>query len=303
MTQVLLKASAYVFIIALGYSLKRLGFFKPDDYKLIMKIALNITMPAAVITNFATFDFDVSLLFVTVLALLCNLVMWGLGYLFSIKKSRETRVLYTLNFPGYNIGSFTMPYVQGFLGALGVVVTCLFDAGNAIMCTGGSYALTSRTAGTDRPKLTDSLKKLFSTPFCTYVLMLTVAISGLTIPSWLLPITGTIGSANGFMAMLMVGTMFEFNPDKAFLKQALTILAVRYAMAAAFASLFYFVLPFSLEIRQVLAIISFAPCSAMSPAFTEKLRGNAALSSFTGSMSILLSVLIMTTLIAVMGLQ
>lgn len=44
MGEVLLKASAYVFVIALGYGLKKAGFFKPDDYKLIMKIALNITM-------------------------------------------------------------------------------------------------------------------------------------------------------------------------------------------------------------------------------------------------------------------
>ena len=47
------KASAYVFVIALGYALKKLHFFGPNDYKLIMKIVLNITTPAAVITNFA----------------------------------------------------------------------------------------------------------------------------------------------------------------------------------------------------------------------------------------------------------
>ena len=53
----------------------------------------------------------------------------------------------------------------------------------------------------------------------------------------------------------------------------------------------------------MLAIVAFAPCSAMSPAFTEKLGGDAALSSFTGSTSILLSILIMTTMIGAMGLQ
>ena len=105
------------------------------------------------------------------------------------------------------------------------------------------------------------------------------------------------------MAMLMVGTMFEFNPDKTFLKQAATILAVRYATGAAFAALFYCVLPFSLEVRQVLAIVCFAPNSAMSPAFTEKLGGNHELSSFVGSVSILISIVIMTTLIGVMGLR
>ena len=76
--------------------------------------------------------------------------------------------------------------------------------------------------------------------------------------------------------------MSEFNPDKSFLREAATILAVRYIAAALFALLFYFVLPFPLEIRQVLAIVAFAPGSAMSPAFTEKLKGNAALASVCG---------------------
>ena len=246
------------------------------------------------------------LLFAVLLALGSNVLLWGLGYLFSMKKGRDVRVLYTINFPGYNIGAFTMPFVQGFLGPVGVVTTCLFDAGNAIMCTGGSYALTSRAAGAEgaeKPTFKQSIKKLFTTPFCTSMLMLLMAIAGIAIPSWILPITNTIGSANGFMAMLMVGTMFEFNPDKSFLREAATILAVRYIAAALFASLFYFVLPFPLEIRQVLAIVAFAPGSAMSPAFTEKLKGNAALASFVGSVSILISVAVITCLLAAMGLN
>ena len=303
MGEVLLKASAYVFVIIAGYVLKKIGFFKPDDYKLIMKITLNITMPAAVITNFSSFAFDNSLLYIAVLSLVINLIMWGLGWVFSIGQQKETRVLYTLNFPGYNIGAFTMPYIQGFLGAAGVVCTCLFDAGNAIMCTGGSYALTSKVTGGQGQSLKETLKKLFSTPFCTYMLMLIMAITGIAIPKFLLPITTSIGNANGFMAMLMVGTMFEFNPDKTFLKQAATIILARYVMAAGFAALFYFVLPFSLEIRQALAIICFAPNSAMTPAFTEKLKGNAALSSFVGSVSIVISVVIITLLIGALGLN
>ena len=142
------------------------------------------------------------------------------------------------------------------------------------MCTGGSYALTSRFAGGDaRPTLRDSLKKLFSTPFCTYMLMLILAIAGISIPSFLQPITTTIGNANGFMAMLMVGTMFEFNPDRAFLRQAFTILLSRYVMAAAFSALFYFVLPFSLEVRQVLAIVAFCALLGHVPGLYRKARG------------------------------
>ena len=32
---------------------------------------------------------------------------------------------------------------KAFLGPFAVVATCMFDVGNSIMCTGGTYALTS----------------------------------------------------------------------------------------------------------------------------------------------------------------
>ena len=50
MEKVLTKALAFVAVIALGYFLKKRGFFKPHDYELIAKIVLNITLPCAVIT-------------------------------------------------------------------------------------------------------------------------------------------------------------------------------------------------------------------------------------------------------------
>ena len=48
-----------------------------------------------------------------------------------------------LNFSGYNIGAFTLPFIQNFLGSFGVIAICMFDVGNSISCTGGSYALTT----------------------------------------------------------------------------------------------------------------------------------------------------------------
>ena len=302
MGQILLSASAYALVIALGYALKRFKFAKPDDYRLIMKIVLNITMPCAVIVNFSQFDFTVSLLIATLLGFSCNLLLWLAGALLS-GRDVQKRVLYTLNFPGYNIGSFTMPYVQGFLGPVGVIVTCLFDAGNAIMCTGGSYALTSRFAhgASQGGGVLAVVKKLFSsTPFCTYLFMLLYSLLGFKVPDVVLPLARLVGNANGFLAMLMVGMMFEWSPEKAFLKESVKVLAVRFIAACAFACIFYFLLPLGPEIRKTLAIIVFAPCSAMSPAFTEKCEGNTALSSFTGSLSILISILCMTTLITVL---
>lgn len=304
MLSVLLKAFGFIFIIILGYMLKKLGFFESKDYRLISKIMMNITLPAAVVTAFANFERNNSLFFVVLLGLVCNIIMLLIGFLMSRKKDDSTKALYMLNFPGYNIGSFTMPYVQSFLGPFGVVVTCMFDTGNAIMCTGATYAATSSIVSSGgKISAKGILRKLVSSvPFDTYMLMLILSSLGLRLPVGVIAISSNIGAANGFLAMLMIGMMFEVNLEPSYIKQIIITLLTRYSTAAIFALLFYFGTPFSLEIRQVLAILVFAPISALSPVFTEKCKGNVALSSLIGSISILISIVIMTILLIIMNI-
>ena len=44
-----------------AYVLKRFGLFGPKDYKIITKLTLNVTLPAAILTSFAAFEADPSL--------------------------------------------------------------------------------------------------------------------------------------------------------------------------------------------------------------------------------------------------
>jgi predicted permease len=53
MAQILIKSASFIFLIALGYFLKRIGFFAPTDYKIAVKIVINIAMPYAVLVSFA----------------------------------------------------------------------------------------------------------------------------------------------------------------------------------------------------------------------------------------------------------
>lgn len=305
MFDVFIRAFAFVFIIALGYLLKRVGFFGPQDYQLIARITLNITLPAAVITSFAQFQPDSSLFLLVLLAFASNVVMYLTGYWLSRKRSPGMQAFYTLNLPGHNIGAFTLPFAQSFMGPFGVVATCMFDIGNSIMCTGGSYALTSGRLEGGKNGLRPGviLRRLASSiPFCTYMLMLILVMLGIHIPSAVEQITSVIASGNSFMAMLMIGTMFELKFEPGTLKDAVKVLSIRYGFAAALFFLFYFVLPLSLPLRQVLAIVVFAPCSAMAPAFTEKCSGSVQLASFVNSMTILGSTLIITALILILGI-
>ncbi|MCM8709853.1 AEC family transporter [Clostridium sp. SYSU_GA19001] len=301
---VLTKALAFILIIILGYLLKKIGFFEKKDYKIISKIMINITLPAAIITAYDNFKINNSLLFVVLLGFLFNVIMLSLGYFVSKNKEKSTRAYYMLNFPGYNIGSFTLPYVQSFLGSFGVIITCMFDTGNAIMCTGGSYAITSSVTGTEKGGgIKEIAKKLLSsTPFVVYMSLLLTTMLGIRIPKVIISITSVVGAANAFLAMLAIGMMFELNFEMKYFKHIAVTLLVRYIMAAVFSALIYFYMPFSKEIRQVLAIVLFAPIPSLSPVFTERCCGDGSVASVTNSISIVLSIAIITTVLMFMNI-
>ena len=143
MEHVLTTASSFLLLILFGFFLKRLGFFGPPDHQLLSKLVMNLTLPAAAIVNFATLELTPALLSLLGLGLGMNLLTALLGWGLACRGSSVQKSFALLNWSGYNMGAFAMPYLQGFLGAAGVGAACIFDVGNAIMCTGGTYALTA----------------------------------------------------------------------------------------------------------------------------------------------------------------
>ena len=303
MIEVLTKATVFIAIIVMGYLLKRKGIFKASDFRIISKIVLNITLPCAVISNFNNLKIDMSLLFLIFIGIICNLVTVGAGYLVALKKSDDEKAFNMINFSGYNIGCFAMPYVQNFLGPIGVVATCLFDAGNSLLCTGGTYSIASAVAKTDgKTTLSSFIKKVFSSiPLNTYIIMLIVSYFNFQIPKPIIMFTDTVGAGNGFLAMLMVGVGLGLNLKRSQIGKIVQTLSIRYGISIIMAFIFFIFLPFSLEVRQVLAIIVFAPVSAVSIAFTEKCNGDVGLASAINSSSIIFSIIVMTSMLLIMN--
>ncbi|MEG0752352.1 MAG: AEC family transporter [Angelakisella sp.] len=304
MTAVLIKAFSFILLIAAGQFLKRMGIFGPRDHQIVVKIVMNITLPAAVIASFSGVQITPQLLAVMLIGLGVNVLLVFFGWLYSRKGSAADKAFAMLNFSGYNIGAFAMPYLQSFLGPSGVVIACMFDSGNAMVCTGGSYALTSAvvSGGKGEPvTLKSILKKLFSsTAFDTYLAMLLLTVLGIQVHPVILSLLAPAGAANAGVAMLLIGLMLQWEHKPGYLRKAITTVLVRNLVAVVGGLLFFFCTPFPLEIRQVVVIILFAPISVVAAAFTEKCGGDAGLAGFTNSLSILVSVGIITTLAVAM---
>lgn len=165
MLTVLMKACAFLLMICLGYGFKKCGLLRADDSRVLIQIVVNITMPAALISGFRDFHFDISLLFAIVLGFGFNLILMASGWIFSLGKPGTTRALYLLGVPTYNIGSFVLPFVQGFLPGSAVLTLSMFDIGNNPIGAGIAYSAASSVSGrSGRMTLRDIASKLFHSP-------------------------------------------------------------------------------------------------------------------------------------------
>lgn len=301
MQEILIKAGCFIGIIILGFVLRRVGFFKEGDFRVLSQITLKITLPAAIVVSFSQMEVEASMLTISLIALGCGVLYMLIAFLINLKADKKRRAFEVLNLPGYNIGLFAMPFVSGFLGAVGGVTTSLFDTGNAFVCLGGSFGVASSINDGSGFSLKRILKALVtSVPFMTYIVMITLNLTGLRLPSPVISFADTIRGANTFMAMLMLGVGFKLEASSKQILQIVKLVVIRYSVAAVLAGIFYFVVPFELEIRQTLVLLAFSPIGAAVPAFTAEMKGDFGLSSAVNSICILCSIVFMTILMLVM---
>ena len=296
----MVKHLSYVLLIVLGYALKRAGFFGREDYRLMSRIMINITLPCTIVRAFSGFSRDPQMFLIVGISFVCSMLPPILMYLATPGVDTRLRAYRMINIGGYNIGCFSLPLIEAFFGGTGVVAACMFDVGNAVMMTGGAYALTStllKTGGETRESAGDILMKfLKSAPFDTYLIVFLLMALNVQLPEAVYTLAQPAANANAFIAMLMIGMMFEPAGDRTKLTEAAHELAVRYAIAAVFALACYFLTPFSLIIRQTLVVLCFAPLSSLAPIYTDRCRSDTALASFTNSVSIAVSLVAMLAL-------
>ncbi len=301
MVDILTRAACFIAIIAFGFVLRRTGFFREEDFRVLSQITLKITLPASIVYSFSQSPADFSMLSILLLALGCGLTYVAVAFLLNLRSDRNKRAFEVLNLPGYNIGLFAMPFIQSFLGPTGVVTTSIFDTGNSFVCLGGAFSIASSVkdgSGISLKRIGKTL--LTSVPFMSYVVMIILNLSKIQLPGMVISFAETIKGANTFMAMLMIGVGFKLSAKKEQVWQIVRLVMLRYGIATLFACLFYFVLPFSLEIRQTLVLLAFSPVSAAVPAFTAELKEDFGLSSAINSITMLCSIVIMTVLMIVM---
>lgn len=303
MGSVLSRAGSFVAIILMGYLLRRIGFFKREDFHLLSKIVIRITLTCAIITNFAGREIELSMLIMSVLGFGFGVLLMAVAFLLNRRAEKKQKAFSILNIAGCNIGNFALPFVQSFLGPTGVMVVSLFDAGNSFICLGGAYAIADLVgSGNSRFSFKPILKALIrSVPFDTYIIMTILALLHIALPAPVVEFTGIVGNANAFLAMLMIGVGFRLEARRDQISMLLRILVPRYLIGILLALLAYFVFPMPLEYRQPLAILFLSPIASAAPAFTAQMNGDFELSSAINSLAILTSIVLIVSALLLMA--
>lgn len=298
MGQILSRAGCFVAIILMGYTLRSIGFFKREDFGILSKIVLRITLPCSIIYSFSGKEIDPRLLLLCFLGLLFGVIYVMLGVALTIGKSRKERAFHMVNMSGYNIGNFTMPFAQSFLGPVGVIAVSLFDVGNAVVCLGGAYSVASivQNGGKFSVKVIGG-KLLRSVPFLAYMVMTILALAHIHLPAIVTEFAGIVAGSNSFLAMLMLGVGFHISGDRNQIATIIKILAVRYGIAVVLAFAAYNLLPFGIEYRSAILIAIFGPIASACPAFTGELDGDVGLSSAINSISIVVSLICIVSIL------
>jgi predicted permease len=136
--EALLKVLSFAFVICIGIAFSKLGSLGDGAGRLISKVVFNLTLPCAIVSAFGSADFHAELLGLTALGFVVTAMQFFLSLLvYSNLDKRE--ITYQLsNVTGYNIGCFALAFIQEFFPPSAVIAACLFDAGNALMGTGGT---------------------------------------------------------------------------------------------------------------------------------------------------------------------
>ena len=292
MIDILTRAGCFVAIILLGVILRRVGFFKREDFNLLSKIVIRITLPAAIITNLAGREFEYSLFILVAIGLIYGIVLMSAAYVINRKRDSADKAFAVLNMSGVNVSNFVLPFAQGFLGPEGVLAVSLFDVGNGAICLGGAYSIAGMIKEKQkRFSVMPILKNLVkSVPLVTYVIMFILCLLHINLPGPVVDLAGIVGNANAFLAMLMLGVGVQLDARR--LPEVFRLLIPRCLVSIAMAAACYFLLPVQPVYRPALIIPFLGPVATAAPAFTAQLKGDYELASAVNSFSILISIVL-----------
>lgn len=276
-------------IIILGYIFKRLNIVKEEDGGAIARIVLNITLPCLIVNTFSALKFDVSLIKLTLIAIIYGLFMFFIALKLFKKKARKDKGLLIMISPGFNIGLFAYPFIQAIWGHEGVKYFGMFDVGNSIVIFVLCYVVGTYFSG-EEIKVKVILKKLStSIPLITYVTVFLINLLGFHFPKLIIDFTSTVSKANAPLSLLLLGIYLSFSFDLRYFKNIISILSLRYLIGLIVGIILFVFAPFDSMSKNTILIGLILPIAGAAIPFSIEFDYDKKLVGIISNLSIVIS--------------
>lgn len=280
-----------VIIIAIGYVLKKGHIIKETDGEALSRIVFNITLPALIIATFSDIKLDSSLFLLILIGFLYGIVAALIAMFVFRKESRKTKGMLGMMVPGFNIGLFAYPLVEGIWGQRGLAYFGMFDVGNALIVFGISYLIGSYFSGEDiKLDVKQVARKLFrSIPLVTYLTVFAINLVGLRLPDGVLGIAATISKANMPLSLLLLGIYLNFSFEKRYRINIWKVLGLRYVVGLLLGILGFYLLPFENMFKYTLLIGFILPMGVSVLAYSVEFKYDQKFVGMVSNLTILIS--------------
>lgn len=198
-------------VMILGMILKKRGMIDGNGKRLLMDLVINVTLPASIVKSFQM-EFNKEILMscmeVCVVAVLIQIGAYGLGMvLYPGFKEERKKVLQYATICS-NAGILGNPVAEGIFGSLGLLYASIYVIPQRIFMW--SLGLTFFTEAPDKKTL---CKKVVTHPCIAAVMIgFVIMLTQLQLPAFLSKTISTVGGANTFLAMMLVGTILAEVP-------------------------------------------------------------------------------------------
>ncbi|GGM19418.1 malonate transporter [Paraliobacillus quinghaiensis] len=290
-----------IIIIGLGYLVKRTNILKERDGEALARIIFNLTLPSLIIVTFHDLTIEPTLLVLVIAAIVAGIFLSFIGILLFKKEQKSTRGMLIMMIPGYNVGLFAYPLVEGIWGTEGIKYFGLFDVGNAFIVFGLSYLLGSYyTSEETKVSMRDiSLKLVKSIPLMTYMIVFLLNVLHIPLPSLFIDTASIISSANMPLSLLLLGVYLNFTFHKEYLRVVSNFLMARYGIGLLLGILLFILLPFEPMIRYTLLIGLILPIPVSALPYAVEFGYDKRFVGTVSNMTILLSFVLIWVIINV----
>jgi len=204
------RVALLIGLFAAGFSARRVGWLKPPQAGFMLRLVINVGLPALFIADVSRIPLRMELLALPASSLAIMVAAWGISLLLgrALHLTRADQGTATICGMSINNG-FLFPFVIAVWGATGFGQMALFDLGHVLGQSLLVYAIAA-TYGGRAAGFGPVLRRVLSfPPLWALLVALLLNGSGAQLPEWLVTVLRAVGQSVLLLVIVALGVLFD----------------------------------------------------------------------------------------------